>query len=428
MDKLTQGTWIVNTVKHLTEIKQNTSELSYFEATEQAGKAGTFLSKLVAKNQEVIDIKKAKVFARESSISPAELNVYLGYLKSQEKVDFNVDKLGNPREIEIYCFSNREALETVSSIYEDLESSEEEQANLIGLNETFNLPCYPEELVESLTINGVKESIANEIITIQENFGLVKSSIDGKQKVLFNEYSFNGDPQKVVKALSGLEDNEKQLVLEVIDLVSSSQGFLSENIPHHIPKNTLHMMEGVGLLDGVDVQSNFGNAVFYTTPHIKGKGVGTFLLSDDVFHQAKILLSCLRFGQTKSTYGRGKISSGDKMMNIINKLLRGEWVGPATAIGEDYHILEIAGVIQTRVGASYGYEMQLRQLEVGELAKQMLIYNSIVAEDFNIAELLKYQPTGFTAPESRKNMILAKNVAPVETMRNKLLQNLRTGG
>ncbi|MGG4094481.1 hypothetical protein [Paenibacillus lautus] len=37
MDKLTKGTWIVNTVKHLAELKQYTTELAFYEATEQAG-------------------------------------------------------------------------------------------------------------------------------------------------------------------------------------------------------------------------------------------------------------------------------------------------------------------------------------------------------------------------------------------------------
>lgn len=40
MDKLLKGTWVVNSIKHLLNVKPNTPELSYFEATEQAGKAG----------------------------------------------------------------------------------------------------------------------------------------------------------------------------------------------------------------------------------------------------------------------------------------------------------------------------------------------------------------------------------------------------
>lgn len=429
MDKLVKGTWIVNTVKHLGELKQNTSELAFFEATEQAGKAGALLGRLVAGNQEIIDGQKAKLFARQSSISPGELNTYLKYLKGEGKVDFSTDEMDRAKEIEIYCFSGKEALESVSSLYEKLDPQDEEQANLLGLNQTFTLPHYPIELKEYLTQQGVEENCANNTIKLQEAFGLVKSSGEGSDKVFYNEYAFSGDPNRVAKALSSLESSERDMVIELQSLVSSNPGLLNESIPETIQPHIIQMMEGVGLLDGVTVQSQFGSATFFTTPQLKGQGVGSFSLSEDVFHKAKVLLSCLRFGQTKSTSNRGKISTQDKMLNIINKLTRGEWVGPATAIGQDYALLEMDGVIQTRPGKTYGFEMKLRQPEVGELVRQMITYNKIAPEmEESIGDLLQNQPTGCIIPETRKNEILAKSTAPVEEMRNKLLLNMRTGG
>ena len=429
MDKLTKGTWIVNTVKHLAELKQYTTELTFFEATEQAGKAGAFLGRLVADKQEIIPFANAKIFARQSSISPAELNTYLQHLKHAEKIDFSVDAMGRPKEIEVYCFSGKEALETVSSIYDELDPQDEEQASLIGLNETFQLPRYPAELKEYLTKKGVSEEAASTTISLQQTFGLVKASGEGQDTVLYNEYSFSGDPQRVVKALSSLEDEERNMVLEIQRLVSDTPGFLVENIPTSIKPHIVQMMEGVGLLDGITVQSAIGSATFLTTPQLRGQGLGSFSLSEDVFHKAKILLSCLRFGQTKSSWGRGRISTLDKMLNIINKLLRGEWVGPATAIGQDYALLEIDGVIQTRPQRAYGFEMKLRQHEVGELVRQMITYNKLAIEaESNIEDLLQHKPSGCIIPETRKNEIVAKSTAPVEAMRNKLLMTLRTGG
>lgn len=429
MDKLTKGTWVVNTIKHLGDLKQNTSELSYFEATEQAGKAGAFLGRLVADQQEIIDINSAKIFARQSSITPGELNTYLGYLKSEEKIDYSTDILGRPKEIEIYCFSGREALEAVSSLYDKLEPRDEEQASLLSLDETFAMPRYPEELKEFLMTCGVNEECAENTLQLQQTFGLVKSSKKGADTVLYNEYSFNGDPHKVTKALSALKDSEREMVQETQRIIAENPGFLFENIPDNIKPEIVLMMEGVGLIDGITVQSPVGSATFFTTPQLKGQGLGSFNLSEDVFHKAKILLSCLRFGQTRSTSGRGKISTLEKMLNIINKLLRGQWVGPATAIGEDYVLLEIDGVIQTRPANPYGYEMKLRQQEVGELVRQMITYNKIAFEaEGKIGDLLNHQPTGCIIPETRKNQILAKSTAPVEAVRNKLLLTLRTGG
>ncbi|WP_080837099.1 hypothetical protein [Cohnella massiliensis] len=429
MDKLTKGTWIVNTIKHLAEIKQNTTELTYFEATEQAGKAGALLGRLVADKQEIVPYQHARIFARQSSISGGELTTYLDYLRQAGKVDYIVDEMGKPKEIEIYCFSGKEALETVSTIYDKLEPQVEEQASLIGLNHTFELPRVPDELKEYLTKNGVSEESAATTIELQKTFGLVKASGEGSDQVLYNEYSFNGDPQRVAKALSALDSDERDMVMEVQRLVSETPGFLIEDIPSTIKPHIVEMMEGVGLLDGVTVESAIGAATFLTTPQLRGQGVGSFSLSEDVFHKAKILLSCLRFGQTKSSFGRGRISTIEKMLNIVNKLLRGEWVGPATAIGEDYALLEMDGVIQTTPAEPYGFYMKLRQREVGELVRQMITYNKVALEaESNIGDLLKEQPSRCVIPETRKNQIIAKSTAPVEALRSKMLSTLRTGG
>jgi len=428
MDKLTKGTWIVNTIKHLSEFKQDVPELNYYEATEQAGKAGALLGRLVADKQEIIPYEKVKIFARLSSITSGELINYLDILRDSEKIDYTVDENGKPKEIEVYCFSVKEALETVSTIYDNLDPKEEEQASLKGLDYTFELPRVSDELIDYLTRNGITEECAQTTIDLQKGFNLVKVSGEGSDQVLYNEYCFKGDPQRIKKALSALKNDERDMVQEVLDLVSKNPGFLIEDIPPTIKPDIVTMMEGIGLLDGITVESPIGSAIFLTTPHLRGQGIGSFSLSEDVFHKAKILLSCLRFGQRKSSSGRGKISTLEKMLNIVNKLLRGEWVGPATAIGQDYKLLEFDGVIQTKPAVPYGYLMKLRQREVGELVRQMIIYNKVNEVESNIGDMLDEQPERYIIPETRKNQIIANSTASVEDLRHEMLTTLRTGG
>lgn len=428
MDELTKGTWVVNSNKHLMQIKSNTPELSYFEATEQSGKAGTLLGRLIADNDEIISFNKAKVFARQSGITAAETKVYLDFLKSEEKIDYNVDSSNNIKEIEIYCFSTVDALQTVATMYEKFEPSEFEKASLLGLQTTYELPRYQDEMASILTRNGIGENAALTTIQLQQVLGLVKSSGDPHEKILYNEYAFSGDPSKVAKALKSLDSNEKDMVNEVQSLVMESPGFFAESLPQHISPHIVNLMEGVGLLDGITVQSSFGAGVYYTTPQLKGQGVGTFAMAEDVFHKAKILLSCLRFGQTKSVYGRGRISTHDKMVNIINKLVRGEWVGKCTAIGQDYQLLEMDGVIQTRQAGGGQFYMKLRQTEVGKMVQQLLSYKKLLPEnEINEEDFLKTQPTGYIIPESRRKMIEASDTAPVADARARLLNSLRTG-
>src|SRR5208337_4567689 len=100
----------------------------------------------------------------------------------------------------------------------------------------------------------------------------------------------------------------------------------------------------------------------------------------DCFHHAKMLLCCLKYGQLKSQASRGRITDP---IWIISALLRGVEVGPCTAIGQDYNVLEKEGVISLRRARDrYGeqYYMRLRKKDVGELAKQVLLYNRTIAD------------------------------------------------
>lgn len=320
-------------------------------------------------------------------------------------------------------------METVGQLYDKLDPSEEERGSLLGLQATYELPRYSDELIYLLVKQGLGEKAALDTVTTQRVLGLIKESGSSKELILYNEYAFTGgDPIKITKALAGLSPNEKGMVEEVQNIIINSQGFLSENIPKHIKPEIIKMMEGIGLIDGITVFSPIGQATYFTTPQLKGPGIGTFVLSDDIFHKAKVLLSCLRFGQTKSYYGRGEISSHEKMVNIINKLNRGDWVGKCTAIGQDYHLLEIDGVIETLDAGDGMFYMRLRQPEVGRLVKQMLDYNKLILDaDATMGSLFKDQPTSYTIPEVRKRQIEATSTEPVKAMHEKMLQSIRMG-
>ena len=73
---------------------------------------------------------------------------------------------------------------------------------------------------------------------------------------------------------------------------------------------------------------------------------------------------------TQSGASRGRI---EMIGALLRKLINGFAVGPATAIGEDYRVLETKGVIQVTPGASYGYMMRLLKKDIGEMALNVLI-------------------------------------------------------
>jgi hypothetical protein len=428
MDELEKGTWILNSIKHLSQVRTNVPELSYFEATEQSGKAGMLLSRLVSDQQEEVPGPTVKVFARESGITSGELMPVLEKLKGQGKVDFTLDGKGALKTLEVYSFSARDAIETTAKVFDQVGPSDHEQASIISLEKTFRLPHYRSELLEKIASAGFKDSVASATVDMQDSLQLVRASKEGLEPLYYNEYAFASGPQRVAKALKTLPDIDRHAVEQIQEIVEAAPGFPLDGLARKYSGDLLGMMEGVGLIDAVSVHSEFGEATFVTLPQLSGSSIVPPVLSADVFHKAKVLLSCLRFGELKSVYARGKIDTNAKMSNIVNKLNRGDWVGPCTAIGQDYQLLEKDGVIATKPARSGMYYMKLRQREVGMLVKQMLEIKRVNPDiDIELQQLLKKQPNSYTIPEHRRSQMDAKQVIGVSKIREKILQSLRTG-
>lgn len=428
MDDLTKGTWIINSLKQINRIRTDAPELEYFEATQLSGKAGNLLSRLVADEEEIVPAPKVKAFARESGISKWELIATLSHLRDLGKTDFSVDKSGELQGVEVYSFSIQDAIHTTRNLYERLNPSEHEEASLLSLHSTFHIPQFQSELVDQLTTSGFSEKTAITTLRLQESLELIRTLKETPQTLFYNEHAFSGDPAKIAKALKGLSAHERKIVQDIQDLVGNTPGYSYDLLLQKFPQDMVKLIDGVGLIDTLTVYSDFGKAAFVTLPQQKGIAIGNMPpLSSDVFHKAKVLLSCLRFGEVKSEHWRGRIDSTDKMLNIVNKLVRGDWVGPATAIGEDYQLLEKDGVIVTQPDKYGMYRMMLRQKEVGLLVKQMLEFNRAFPEiDIELQQLLDKQPTAYMIPEHRRSELLAQQTKPVKEAQERLLHAIRT--
>ena len=428
MDELTKGSWIINTVKHIAGVRTDTIELNDLAITERAGKSGILLGKLLVDKQEIISGQTLNAFARTLGISPDAVRTYADILKKFGQVDYKLDKFDNVSELEIYCFSSENAIETTSKIFDYYEPTEVELGNIESLQKTFDLPMKEDELIDYLIDErNISEENVKNLLQIENTFSLVKNENVHNEKVYYNEYAFSSDGTKILHALNGLPNSQKEDINFVMNEVKNSQGYLLDNLSKKVDPNIIKMMESVGLLDGVSVNSDFGSAVFYTTPQLIGPGIGNWSISSDVFNHAKMLLSSLRYGEYRSVSSRGAIYTSSKMMNIINKLIRGEWVGPCTAIGQDYKLLELNGVIKVQPYNGM-YRMQLRQVEVGKLVKQMIEYNMIVNDDADSIDVFNNLPTNFVSPEERRKTIQADRTVPIKQIQEKFIESIRTGG
>jgi hypothetical protein len=299
------------------------------------------------------------------------------------------------------------------------------------------LPRSSDELTDAITGAGFSEQDAVETLALQETLSLVKverAPEYDEQALYYNEHAFASAPGKIAKAIRSLDSGRRQDVSDILERVEQRPGYPLSRLAS-MPQDVVNLMEGVGLLDATQVRSEHAEEVFFTSPQLKGISIDKAPLSADVFHKAKLLLASLRFGELKSASWRGSIATYEKMLNIVNKLLRNEWVGPCTAIGQDYRLLESDGVVATRPATSgwqtkYDmFEMRLRQKEVGVLVKQMLEFGRVVPEaNPDLSVILAQEPVvSYEIPEKRRQAILARQTAPVAAIRQRFLQTLRSG-
>lgn len=138
-----------------------------------------------------------------------------------------------------------------------------------------------------------------------------------------------------------------------------------------------------------------------------------------------MLLSSLRFGEYRSSRSRGQIIDPPV---LVNALLNRDRVGPCTAIGEDYAILEREGVIRTvpainRSGKQY--YMEIRRREPAQIVLGLL--ESGTSENLDAKSLPRSLelPLEYSGPEAPRIMAAKKVESQNSETLRRILEVLR---
>lgn len=425
-DPVKKGAWIASTKKHL-DRHQCTPEVHQFPATDVAGKAANLLSLLQADSQERVTAAALNTYFVAAKIRPAEQEHILQKLQADGRLEICRTSAGVLEGVDVYTFSREQVLRSAARIFDGSNPTAREIASIDGLEFIVALPRAESELVARLAATGFRDEDARLTAQLQQTLGLV--GVDRypglDEPIIYNEHAFVA-PGKIVAAYRGLSTRERQTLEDVQHVIEQSGCVPYDAVVGRFPEDTLTMMEGLGLIDRQEVVSQFGNSDFITLPQTFGAYGGQLGMGVDCFHHAKMLLCCLKYGQLKSRVSRGKIRD---LGWILDALLRGGEVGPCTAIGQDYTILENEGVISLRRAYDLGgeqYFMRLRKKEVAELAKQVLLFNRTIADAGLQGVPVSSAVGDYVNPQVKRADIIATPTGPVAEVRAKLLTTLRT--
>ncbi|MDF2552864.1 MAG: hypothetical protein K0R77_2139 [Chryseobacterium sp.] len=395
MNKKTKGAWLINHTKKLIDI----TGAYDFEDVELAGKSGLFLSNLSASDMESeISNDKVNAIAKVSNVKKTEIDTIKKVLERGNYID--VAKDGS---ISVLGVTTAAVLSHTSDIFDNTSPTNLQRA-LIDLSEHVSeQPKNDKTLREYISDNySLSSNDTNNLFSQVDEIGFIDHENLQEEKLYFNGNLFKRDDiQKTQIVLSSLKREDIANISEVDELLSTT-GCLSKIKVEQILGDTLmSKLQSIGFYDLNEVSNASETQTFVTKPSAFAKFGNPF--EEDALDLAKAFVSSLYYGMNFSSYGRGKITM---LQALIKKLVRGFEVGPATAIGEDYKILELKRVIELRSHSSSSnmYYMTLLKKDIGELALKVLEFGDAAEDTLLKTDIYSGNVTNYIGPEEKRTL------------------------
>lgn len=415
MDKKTSGAWIIHHTHKLQGVKLATPD---YEQIGFAGKCGLMLNALAGSSQSELAEDRVIALAKANGLSVRlELPTILDELERQRLIDRGASGLG------VLGLTTAQTLEHTATIFDGSSPSPCEQIAIDLAEKASDLPVGKESAEEYITDTyHIAKGETCEILQQCEQIGFFDAETALGHQVYFNGNLFRRESiAKANAVLASLSEDDRRKIVELTERLKTS-GCIPANEAIKALGNELYSkMCSIGFLDQNSIGNESGTFTFITRPAAFTKFTNS--AADDAFDLAKAFVTSLTYGMTTSPYGRGRIRMIEALMK---KLINGHSVGPATAIGQDYKVLEMRGVVEVRPSGDGRFYMKLLKQEVGQLALAVITEGE--AGGTPLLELPSVSATRYDGPEVNRSVIRRRQAEPLKKGVARLLSDLRTGG
>lgn len=402
-----KGAWIIATYKALSSFDLDQPVFDPFETTIIAGRAGELFSAI--RSLGYIIGTKFDAYRKLSKLRPSEAQRVLEIAEKLESVDISWSTDPDDKKVERIKFINNskeEVFELTGKLFDNLKPTKIENAILKILSSTILIPQTVEDIKRGLITSKFSDKDADDAIKLAVSLKLINKTIETEkgQNILFNPNAFEGNAVDAFNAVNGLDSENKQKAIEILEFVKSNPGI---PLKRSFDTKVIQLLINAGLIDysRITTSTKRKNRYFPTAPHIWGvfaKSTG-FLLSDDLIDDSKLLLNSLRYGQYFAESGMGVIKNP---YLIVNALIRDGVIGssrPATNIGTDYPLAlsrGIVNIVESRIHPGR-YSMELMKVDVAEAVRDILDKDVILpSQEKPSADDLEKAGQIFTSPHA----------------------------
>ncbi|NUN15655.1 MAG: hypothetical protein HUU55_18680 [Myxococcales bacterium] len=415
MDQKTKGAWLLH---HMFKLQRVTNTPEY-ENIATAGKVGLLLSGLSASEDSSLTRSQVAAIAHAAGLSTLELPELLRLLVMQRLID-----QGKSGSIAVLGVTSPAVLTHTATIFDAQAPSPVECAALdfaeIVSSEPRYAPFVQQFLADTYKLS---RSETTPFLDHCEQIGFVDAeSLDATQRLYFNGNLFRRDQVAKTKVvLDTLTSSQGQTVRD-FEVQVRQNGCVQRDLAERVLTPELfRRLLAIGMYDLNEV-SNTSESMSYVTLPAAFSKFGSSALIDDALDLAKAFVACLSYGMHRSNRNRGRISM---LHTLMAKLIAGQWVGPATAIGEDYKVLEFKRVIEVRQEPP-AFSMRLLKKEVGELALRVLTDGD--TSDVGLLGFPASPVTKYTRPEDSRALVRKQQVPVSKKATAEMLLAIRAGG
>lgn len=415
MEKKTSGAWIIHHTYKLQSVKLAAPD---YEQIGFAGKCGIFLNALAGSTESDMSSNRVNTLAKANGVSVRlELPAILDELHRQRLIDKGASG------ISVLGLTTAQTLEHTANIFDGTSPNPCEKTAIDLAEKASDLPVVKESVVEYVSDTySVVASETREILQQCEQIGFFDVEDAAGEQIYFNGNLFRReDITKANAILHSMTVDDERRVVELTERLRTS-GCIPKSEAIRILGDALYSkMCAIGFIDENSIGNEAGTFSFVTRPAAFSKFTNS--AADDAFDLAKAFVTSLTYGMTSSPHGRGHIRMIEALMN---KLINGAMVGPATAIGQDYKVLEMKGVVEVRPVGDGRFFMRLLKREVGQLALTVITEGE--AGGLSLLEMPSVSATRYDGPEANRSVVRKRQTEPLKKGVARLLSDLRTGG
>lgn len=416
MDQKTKGAWIIH---HGRKVAGADIGAANYPTIDISAKAGGLLARMAASEEAIISAELVQTLAKVGGLSTkTDLPACIALLKQQKVIDVSASG-----EVAVIGITASSALDHTSGLF-DANAPEPLENAAIALGELVSTAPVDQKLAAERI--GDEFKIASpevaDFLAQSVQLGFIEADNDGDNPLLFNGNLFRRDTvSKTKRVLDSLDSTERSAFLEFENQLTSSGALSITEATRILGAPLLSKLRAAAVFDENIVSNEAGDHSFITSPGAFHKFTNPMV--DDTFDHAKALVAALSYGIHSSRATRGRIWGVDL---LLRKLLRGEEVGPAPAIGKDYRALELERVVEIR--QDYGrFFLRLLKRQVGEIALQVLKHGNATASALD--HMPSAQVAKYTGPDKARAMFRKrKDVQPTNAQMRSLLSSVRSGG